>query len=241
MPLPFSTEQFLGVFTRYNEAVWPAQWLLVALAALGIAAALRGGPPASRVVSAVVAILWAWMGLAYHLAFFRAINPTGASLFAAFFVAQAALLTWLGVIRGRLTFRVRHDATGLAGAALLLYALIVYPLLGSTLGHVYPEAPTFGLPCPTTIYTLGLFLWTSPRAPLTVLVIPVLWALVGTSAALQLGMREDVGLLAAAAITIVVRGVSVVGRHQSRADAASSAVAPSHPDPAPHQRTKEAL
>ncbi|AHG92603.1 hypothetical protein J421_5068 (plasmid) [Gemmatirosa kalamazoonensis] len=221
MRLPFTTEQFLDVFGQYNETVWPAQWLLVTLAALGIAAALRGRPAASRVVSAVLAILWAWMGLAYHLAFFRAINPVGASLFAAFFVAQAALLAWSGVVRGRLTFRVRHDAAGLAGAALLVYALIVYPLLGSTLGHAYPEAPTFGLPCPTTIYTLGLLLWASPRAPLTVLVIPVLWALVGTSAALQLGMGEDFGLLAGAAITIVVHGVSVVGRHQSRADAAS--------------------
>ena len=31
MRLPFTTDQFLDVLRRYNEAVWPAQWALLLL------------------------------------------------------------------------------------------------------------------------------------------------------------------------------------------------------------------
>ena len=27
--IPFSREQFMAVFAAYNEAAWPAQWLLL--------------------------------------------------------------------------------------------------------------------------------------------------------------------------------------------------------------------
>src|SRR5689334_14214847 len=119
MALPFTAEQFLDVFRRYNEAVWPAQWLLAGLAALGILAAARGTPRGSRVACAVLAALWAWTGLAYHVAFFRAVNPV-AVVFGALFVVQGALFGWLAVARGRLTFRPRPDVAGIAGATLLL-------------------------------------------------------------------------------------------------------------------------
>ncbi len=33
MQLPFTVEQFFGVFQAYNSAVWPAQVFLLALAA----------------------------------------------------------------------------------------------------------------------------------------------------------------------------------------------------------------
>jgi hypothetical protein len=32
MTVPFTVDQFYGVFRGYNTAVWPAQWRLVALA-----------------------------------------------------------------------------------------------------------------------------------------------------------------------------------------------------------------
>ena len=35
-------------------------------------------------------------------------------------------------------------------------ALVAYPVLSAMLGREFPEMPTFGLPCPTTIFTLGL-------------------------------------------------------------------------------------
>ena len=42
-----------------------------------------------------------------------------------------------------------------------------------TSGHRYPHMPTFGLPYPTVIFTLGLTLWLVRPFPRAMLVIPV--------------------------------------------------------------------
>ncbi len=70
----------------------------------------------------------------------------------------------------------------------------MYPLLSTLIGHRYPEAPTFGLPCPTTIFTLGLLSWTRPSVPWPLTIVPIGWAIIGSSAAVRLGMWEDLGL-----------------------------------------------
>lgn len=201
MRLPFTVEQFLGVFRAYNDAVWPAQWALLLAAVTAIAFALRPGGQGGAVASGILAALWLWMGAVYHLGFFRAINPAAAA-FGALFVVQAGLLAWLGVRQRRLTYRVRLDAAGVVGGVLLLYALVAYPALAHALGHRYPSAPTFGLPCPTTIFTFGLLVWARPPVPRALVVIPALWAVVGTVAAVRLGMREDFGLLAGALVAL---------------------------------------
>ncbi|MCU0579417.1 MAG: DUF6064 family protein, partial [Desulfobacterota bacterium] len=56
---------------------------------------------------------------------------------------------------------------------------------------------TFGVPCPTTIFTFGILLFTSGRLPKTVLAIPFIWSIIGFTAALTLGILEDIGLLVA--------------------------------------------
>ena len=199
MELPFTSEQFFDVFRRYNETVWPAQWALVALAILVVAAALRGRTD-SRIAGGILAILWFWNGIVFHFWFFREINPA-AVLFALLFVTQAALFLWFGVHDRRLELRARRVSAGIAGVLLVAYALVLYPSLSYAFGHRYPDTPTFGVPCPSTIFTLGLLLWATPQLPRSLLVIPVLWALIGTVAALQLGMFEDFGLTIAATIT----------------------------------------
>ena len=204
MQLPFTTEQFLGVFRLYNLVVWPAQLLLYALALAAVALALRGGAHGGRIAAGVLAFLWLWSGVAYHLEFFAAISPA-AYLFAALFVVEGVLLIRLGVVgHRRLTFAPRRDAHGVAGALLLLYALAGYPLLGYLLGHRWPATPTFGVPCPTTIFTLGLLLWAARPVPRALLAIPLLWAIVGSVAALRLGMTEDYGLTVAAVVVALL-------------------------------------
>ena len=207
MAMPFTVEQFFDVFRRYNEAIWPLQWVLVASAVLAVFVALRGGSRADRAASMVLAVLWLWAGVMYHLVFFRTINPV-AVWFGVLFVSQGALLAWFG-LRCGLTFHPRGDGAGIAGGVLLLYVLVLYPVLGHALGHRYPAAPTFGLPCPLTIFTFGLLLWARPPVPRSLLVIPTLWAIVGTVAALRFGVREDFGLLVAAVLAasvLLVRG-----------------------------------
>jgi hypothetical protein len=194
--IPFTTEQFLQVFQSYNQAVYPLQWILFFLAVAAVFLALKPGSFSNRVIAALLASLWLWMGVAYHLFFFTHIN-VAAYLFGFLCVIQALILFISGVIRRELNFSPRLNTSGIVGGVLITYALIIYPVLGYIFGHVYPQSPTFGTPCPTTIYTFGLLLWTQGRTPLQVLIIPFTWSLIGFTAALILGIREDTGLLVA--------------------------------------------
>lgn len=201
MTLPFTLDQFLGVFEDYNLTVWPAQVLLyvlaVALAVLGYLAPAR----AARPIGLGLALLWAWMGAVYHLGFFRRINPAAAAFGAAFLVQAVLFAVWAMRHRPGEPGRVGgHRAR--VGGLLLSYALLIYPIAGWLLGHRYPASPTFGLPCPTTIATLGLLTWLSPAPPWWLLIVPLGWVAVGSSAAFVLGMPEDLGLLASGLLAV---------------------------------------
>jgi hypothetical protein len=89
------------------------------------------------------------------------------------------------------------------GIALTLYAF-AYPFLSSAFGHAYPATPTFGVPCPTAILTIGALLTVRGSVPRALTIIPVLWAVIGGSAALLLEVPTDYVLLAAGALLTVV-------------------------------------
>ena len=206
--LPFTREQFFAIFTDYNEAVWPAQAALYVIALVAVGVAFRRTRNARRFVLAVLALLWAWMGVVYHAGFFAAINPA-ARIFAAAFIVQAAIFSYLAVAGKTVAISPRRDIAGFTGGLLTATGLIVYPVLSVLGGHRYPAQPTFGLPCPTTIYTLGLLLW-SQGLPRFTAAIPVLWVIPGTIAAVQLGVRED--LLLGASLVVCAGATLIPGR-----------------------------
>ena len=210
MALPFTVEQFYGVFRDYNAAVWPAQWFLVALALVAVGAVLRPQPWSGIVVSAILGVLWAWIALIYHLAFFAQISPAAYG-FAAVSAAGAVVFIWQGVIRRRLSFRWVPGLNAMAGVVLIAFALVVYPVWSAYAGHPYPATPTFGLPCPTTIFTIGLLCFAVPPMPRSPLIVPLLWCLVGAQAAFLLDVQPDLGLIAAAVVGLGV--LATAGQH----------------------------
>jgi uncharacterized membrane protein YjjB (DUF3815 family) len=68
--------------------------------------------------------------------------------------------------------------------------------------------PLFGVaPCPTTIFTLGMLLLSN--ASWRLFAIPLVWSIIGGSAAVLLGVPQDYGLIlagAVAAIFLITRG-----------------------------------
>lgn len=218
MTLPFTVEQFYAVFRGYNAAVWPAQVVLVALAmvAIGLVAMRRGAARwrhSDVAVAAILTFLWAWLALVYHLAFFATINPL-AYAFAGVSLAGAGVLLWHGVIRRRLVFGATQTLRGVAGVALIAFSLVGYPLWAIAAGHPWPDLPTFGLPCPTTLFTVGMLALLAEPYPKSVLVVPVLWSLVGAQAAFLLDVQQDLSLIAGAAIGLwlIVRRQGAKGR-----------------------------
>jgi hypothetical protein len=193
--LPFTTEQFLSVFADYNQAVWPMQWVLAA-AAVGIV--LLSVSPVTwkyRAICLLLAGLWAWMAITYHLLQFSRIN-TAAYLFAIFYMLEAALFAKWAIAGRPLELRYGRDAACALGVAMLVYSLVAYPLLGRWLGHAYPASPTFGVPCPTTIFTFAILALARARGTTSLTVVPLLWSVVGGSAAFLLGVWQDLGLIA---------------------------------------------
>ena len=194
MNLPFTPAQFFAVFTSYNEAVWPMQFILVLVAIAMVIAVLRFSERAGRIVSAGLALLWCWLALGYHLAFFWAINPA-APLFAAISLVGAGAFLWLGLFKSSLRFQSGMDARKIAGLAVIIFALAAYPAIGVLLGYHYPATPSFGVPCPTTIFTFGILLMAARPLPRMLLLTPMIWAIIGSSAAFSLGVTQDLSLV----------------------------------------------
>ena len=190
--MPFSTEQFFDVIARYNQALFPAQVIAFLLAVVAVWQVFKRSEGADRYTAGVLALLWVWMGVAYHFAFFTAINPA-AWLFGSLFIVQGLLFGW-ALWKEKLSFGWPGGATGWAGGILLAYGLVLYNIWTLAGPHGYPQSPIFSLPCPTTIFTFGLLLWTTDRVPKVLLVIPFLWTLVGTSAAVNFQVIPDYGL-----------------------------------------------
>jgi hypothetical protein len=197
MRLPFTVDQFFEVFGRYNLAIWPAQIIAYVLGLGAVILALARIPLRDRLISAILGLFWLWMGVVYHILFFSPINPA-ARLFGILFVLQGILFLAFGVFTDRLRFGFSSNFRSVTGLVFLLYAMIVYHLLGSVFGHVYPQIPVFGVaPCPTTIFTFGMLLLAKKPVPIPILIIPFLWSLVGMSAAVHLRVPQDFGLLVA--------------------------------------------
>jgi hypothetical protein len=197
--IPFTSEAFYGVFTSYNNGVWSTQFLLLVLGIFAVVLLIGNFAYSSVGISAILAVLWAWQCLAYHFAFFSVINPL-AYWFALVFLIASGVFFWQGVLRHNLIFEPAHGWRRVAGCGLILFALVIYPTWTYFDGHRYPAFPTFGLPCPTTIFTLGLLAFLRKPYPRVVFVVPILWCLIGGQAAFAFDLSADLGLLAAAVI-----------------------------------------
>lgn len=193
--IPFTTDQFLRVFESYNQVIYPFQWILLMTAIGALFLTLKSSSGSSIIIASLLSLLWCWTGVVYHWVFFSGINKA-AYLFSLLCIVQAVIFLFAGVIRRELHFHAKLNLAGIVGALLIVYALLLYPALGFLFGHVYPWTPTFGTPCPTTIFTFGLLLW-ADRVPFYVLAIPFVWSMIGSTAAISLGMREDAGLFVA--------------------------------------------
>jgi hypothetical protein len=201
--IPFTHEQFFDVFAAYNAAVWPAQILMYLAGLAAIVLAFRRSQWADHLVTAILAAYWVWMGALYHVLFFRPINPT-ALVFGIAFIAQGFLFV-VATARGKLKFGAPHSWKAVVGGIFIAYALVVYPILGIFAGHGFLDGPLFGAaPCPTTIFTFGILLWAVSRVPWYTLIVPLLWSLIGTSAAVSLGVPQDYGLAVAGILGFVL-------------------------------------
>ena len=197
--MPFTANEFLDVFAAYNRAIWPFAAILWLLTTLVCGALVLGVSKPEPLFRYLLAAHWLWAGLVYHAWFFTDINPA-AWFFSGLFIAQGLLFIVFGP-----SARQDVDSTGptrrVVSSLLIIYSL-VYPAVVWADGFVYPRMPTFGVPCPTVVLTIGILLATSTSSVL-LSIIPVGWSLVAGIAAWLFGVHADFVLPAAAGALVV--------------------------------------
>lgn len=201
--MPFTRDQFFAIFAAYNSAIWPVAILVYPLAIAMVVLALRGGDRNARIVAASLAVLWGFVGLAYHGLFFSRIN-LAAPLFAAAFLVQALLFGAVAATGRGLELNGRSRLRSSVGLVLIVYAMIAYPLVGMLAGERYPAMPLFGVaPCPLLIFTFGLFVWAS-RVRWWLWIVPLLWAVIGGGSFYLLAVPQDIALAIGAVAALLL-------------------------------------
>ena len=178
--LMFSARAWGRLIEGWNEALWPGQFVLLALGAVLVAMAARSPGSTRPVIVAVLASAWAWVAWAFHWERFADIN-TGARWFAIAFAVQAVLLLALGL---RSSPRTAQGGLRTAGLALAAAALFLYPLVAPLTGRGWMQSEVAGaMPDPTALFTVGLLLAVPPRHRAALLAIPLLALIVGWTTA----------------------------------------------------------
>ena len=203
MNTPFTTEQFFSVFDRYNHTIFPVQillFLLVVFALIAIGSTIR---QKDKIVAGILGILWLWTGIGYHVAFFSGINNVAYG-FGLLFILQGLFLLWEGVVLYNLKFVFKMSAQAYFGYFFILYGLIVYPVVGYLVEPNLSRTVSIGLPCPTIILTFGFMLLCDKKFSKYLIIIPSIWAAIGISALIKLGVYQDAMMVIAAIIADVL-------------------------------------
>ena len=192
----FPLEQFTEVFEKYNLAIWPMHIVAYIMGIAILFLVVKRTKYSSQIIVAILSFLWLWTGIVFFF-FYLSTVSTPSYFFGGLFIIQAIL--FLGsVIKPRLSFGSQLNVYSVVGILFIAYAMVGYPVFGSFLGHSYPHSAPFGLtPCPTNVFTFGLFLLSDKKMPKSFLVIPPLWAIIGGFPPVFVGVLEDIGLIVA--------------------------------------------
>lgn len=198
--LMFAPSTWWRLFELHNQALWPAQGLVV-LVGLAIAMGLwRGHPFALRGAAAFLALSWVVVAWAFLWQRYAAINWAATGFAWAFCVQALGLL----VLSTRALHMQASRPARWVGVGLVLWAVLAHPVLAPLLGRPWAQAEVFALaPDPTAIATLGVLLCADAgsrvtRALLAVLRVgALLWCAVSGATLATMGSAQAGVLLVA--------------------------------------------
>ena len=213
-------DDFYSTLQSYNETFWYMIIITFLLGFVVVYLAARKSKSSSKVISAILSFLWIWSGIVFFIIYYGPMDaeflglvmPGVWYLGGILFLLQGFLFLIFGVVKSSLSFRLGGDWFSVVGALMVVYAMVIYPIIGFLTGYVYPRYPVFGIaPCPLTIFSLGLFQWSDRKMPIAIAAIPFIWALMGIMPVLALNVWADIGELLSAII-----GFPLVLYHNSK-------------------------
>jgi hypothetical protein len=171
-----SAEKWWSQVGAYNEAVFPMQIIMLAVAlVLSCFLFAKPGPKIGKLMKAYLSFAFFWNGMVFFMIFGKELP--GKFLGIPLFVLLGILMAW-----DIHTNKIQLKFPGTTWQKYLLVLLILcsffYPLIGYVFGHYYPKACTFGvMPCPTTVFALALLAASIPKVDKKIYILLLLWAL----------------------------------------------------------------
>lgn len=202
MEIPFTTQEFFEIIERYNQTIFPAQIIILGLGILLVVILHSKIKSKNKIIGGSLGVLWLWTGIAYHLAFFTEINKA-AYVFGALFVLQGLIFIIETFLRKKLEFDFKGTVMDYIAYFFIIFGIVIYPALIYILENSLSKTISLGLPCPSTIFTFGFLMLTTLKFSKYVLIIPVLWTIVGTTAAYKFSVYPDYFMPVSALVAII--------------------------------------
>jgi hypothetical protein len=123
-----------------------------------------------------LAFAFVWNGIVFFMIY--AEGPISIFIGAPLFIIIAILFV-IDIFKKKIKFRV--SVVGWQKYITLSWILLVflYPLIGATLGHIYPKTCLPMAPCPLTVFTIAMVAASIPNIDKKILVLLLPWAILG--------------------------------------------------------------
>ncbi len=212
--LLFSPRTYYRLFEIYNTAIWPGQFLALAVGAVIAALLMLVRPWRDRVILVLLGACWLWVACAFLFKRYASIN-WAATYFAVAFAIEALLIIGTAVFSRPVSeIRSAPNWPDRIGVTLFLFALAIQPLIGPVAGRSWSQLEIFGVaPDPTVIGTLGLLLIMRGGMRGIWFAIPIIWCCI-TGATLWTMHAPD-ALVAPVAAMLTLLGIVAKARRSS--------------------------
>jgi len=199
-----SVELFYQRMFEYNSDMWPVMIFTYVLAVLVIILSIKRFKFSDTIITSVLGFLWIWNGLIEFIIYFGSVSAQYYA-WGSLWILQGVLFIWFGIMKANFIFKIGKDIYSITGLIIILFALVVYPIIGFLTDHGYPHGPIFGIaPCPVCIFTFGILLFNNKKLPLFILVLPFLWSLTGLYAGFKMEVYQDFGEAASGIIGVLL-------------------------------------
>jgi hypothetical protein len=173
--LLFSPRTYYRTIELYNVGVWPVQLVGLAIGVAIIVLLATRSSRRDRIVSALLAACWLWIGWAFHYERYAQINWV-ATWIGAVFALQSGFFVGVGVIGGRIAFDHPSAHASALAIALIVVVVVGYPLLALLTGRTWTSAEVFGAAAdPTALVTVAALALVRRRIRWLLLAVPLLW------------------------------------------------------------------
>lgn len=207
MKIPFTTEQFFEVIVNYNTSLFPAQLFILILGIIAALLIFSKRSLKNQLIGGLLGFIWIWTGIVYHISFFTTINKAAYG-FGTIFILQGLFFFIETFSRKKLVFEFSSRFIDYLAYFFIWFGLVLYPILIYLIEGSVNQIITLGLPCPTTILTFGFLMLTQKKLSKYLIIIPFIWAIIGTGAAINFGVYPDYFML----ISAIIGGIYLVAR-----------------------------